>query len=140
MAEASDRDLGIQNDFFNQARKSRSRITILLNSGKRLAGRIKSFDRYTLILDAGGGAEEMVFKHAIATISVGSGRPTRRATITPSQQRDPRRARGPTRGRRRRRRHRPGPRSRPRSNRAEARSVTRTVTPARRPAVRPSRG
>jgi len=71
MAEVSDRDLGIQNDFFNQARKSRSRITILLNSGKRLAGRIKSFDRYTLILDAGGGAEEMVFKHAIATISVG---------------------------------------------------------------------
>lgn len=74
MAEASDRDLGVQNDFFNHARKSRSRITILLNSGKRLAGRIKSFDRYTLILDAGGGAEEMVFKHAIATISVG-GRP-----------------------------------------------------------------
>ena len=74
MAEASDRDLGIQNDFFNQARKSRSRITILLNSGKRLAGRIKSFDRYTLILDAGGGTEEMVFKHAIATITRG-GRP-----------------------------------------------------------------
>jgi host factor-I protein len=72
MAEASDRDLGVQNDFFNQARKSRSRITILLNSGKRLAGRIKSFDRYTLILDAGSGAEEMVFKHAIATISVGN--------------------------------------------------------------------
>jgi len=71
MAEASDRDLGVQNDFFNQARKSRSRITILLNSGKRLAGRIKSFDRYTLILDSGGGVEEMVFKHAIATIAVG---------------------------------------------------------------------
>ena len=74
MAEASDRDLGIQNDFFNQARKSRSRITILLNSGKRLAGRIKSFDRYTLILDAGGGTEELIFKHAIATITLG-GRP-----------------------------------------------------------------
>ena len=74
MAEASDRDLGVQNDFFNLARKSRSRITILLNSGKRLAGRIKSFDRYTLILDSGGGGEEMVFKHAIATISLG-GRP-----------------------------------------------------------------
>ena len=74
MAEANDRDLGVQNDFFNQARKTRSRITILLNSGKRLAGKIKSFDRYTLILDSGGGAEEMVFKHAIATISVG-GRP-----------------------------------------------------------------
>jgi host factor-I protein len=71
MAEANDRDLGVQNDFFNEARKTRSRITILLNSGKRLAGRIKSFDRYTLILDSGGGAEEMVFKHAIATISVG---------------------------------------------------------------------
>ena len=83
MAEASDRDLGIQNDFFNQARKSRSRVTILLNSGKRLAGQIKSFDRYTLILDAGGGTEEMVFKHAIATITVG-GRPHTEARHEPA--------------------------------------------------------
>ena len=94
MAEASDRDLGVQNDFFNLARKSRSRITILLNSGKRLAGRIKSFDRYTLILDSGGGGEEMVFKHAIATISLEAGPSTRpgAASTARRQRRAPRRA------------------------------------------------
>src|SRR5262249_60684810 len=58
MAEASDRDLGVQNEFFNQARKARSRITILVNSGKRLGGRSKAFERYISILSASGGAGE----------------------------------------------------------------------------------
>ena len=73
--ENQDRDLSVQNEFFNEARKMRSRISILLNNGKRLAGRIKSFDRFAIILDAGGGAEEMIFKHAIATISLAASRP-----------------------------------------------------------------
>src|SRR5439155_11737151 len=72
MSESTERDLNIQNDFFNQARKMRTRVTIFLTTGKRLVGRIRSFDRFTVILDVGGGAEEMVFKHAIATISTSS--------------------------------------------------------------------
>jgi host factor-I protein len=76
MSETTERDLSIQNDFFNQSRKLRTRVTIFLTTGKRLVGRIKSFDRFTLILDAGGGAEEMVFKHAIATISTSSRPPS----------------------------------------------------------------
>ncbi len=70
MSENQDREQGVQNDFFNEARKNRTRLSIFLTNGKRLAGRIKSFDRFAIVLDAGGGAEEMVFKHAIATISV----------------------------------------------------------------------
>lgn len=69
MSETPEKDLSIQNDFFNQARKARTRVAIFLTSGKRLSGRIKAFDRFTIILDAGGGVDEMVFKHAIATIS-----------------------------------------------------------------------
>ena len=69
MPDAPDKDLSIQNDFFNLARKSRTRVTIFLASGKRLVGRIKAFDRFTIILDAGNGADEMIFKHAIATVS-----------------------------------------------------------------------
>lgn len=58
----------IQNDFFNQARKDKARVVVYLNSGKKLMGRIKSFDKFTVILDNGQG-EQMIFKHAIATVS-----------------------------------------------------------------------
>jgi len=57
----------IQNDFFNQARKEKTRVAVFLNSGKRLGGRIKSFDKYTLLLDTPFG-DQIVFKHAIATV------------------------------------------------------------------------
>ena len=75
MSEIQDREQGIQNEFLNEARKNRTRLSIFLTSGKRLTGRIKSFDRFSIVLDAGGGAEEMVFKHAIATISTAAPRP-----------------------------------------------------------------
>ena len=58
----------LQNDFFNQARRDRARVTVFLNSGKKLTGRIKGFDRFTIILDGPGG-EQMIFKHAIATVN-----------------------------------------------------------------------
>lgn len=65
----SSRDIvNIQSDFFNRARKDRVRVTIFLNNGKKLVGRIKAFDRFTLILDGGAG-EQMIFKHAVATVS-----------------------------------------------------------------------
>ena len=68
--------LNIQNDFFNQARKDKLRMTVFLNNGKKLTGRIKSFDKFTLILDGENG-EQMIFKHAISTIST--------SKLTPSQ-------------------------------------------------------
>jgi host factor-I protein len=60
--------LNIQNTFFNQARKDRSKVTIYLTSGIKLLGRIKSFDKFTLILESNNG-EQMIFKHAISTVS-----------------------------------------------------------------------
>jgi len=63
-----DESLNIQNDFFNQARKDKARVLIFLNSGRKLTGRIKSFDRFTVILESGQG-EQMIFKHAIATVT-----------------------------------------------------------------------
>ena len=63
-----DGSLNIQNDFFNQARKEKARVQVFLNSGKKLTGRIKSFDKFTVILENNQG-EQMVFKHAIATIT-----------------------------------------------------------------------
>jgi host factor-I protein len=62
-------EANLQNDFFNHARKEHRTVTIFLTNGKRLTGRIKSFDKFTLLLDGPHG-ELMLFKHAISTVSV----------------------------------------------------------------------
>ena len=58
----------LQNDFFNAARKDRKVVTIFLGNGKKLTGRIKSFDKFTILLEGQHG-EQMIFKHAISTVS-----------------------------------------------------------------------
>lgn len=59
----------LQNDFFNAARKDRTPVTILLENGTKLVGRIRSFDKFTLLLESDQG-DQIVFKHAISTVSV----------------------------------------------------------------------
>ncbi len=63
----------LQNDFFNRIRKERLTVTVYLANGKKLVGRIKSFDKFTLLLDGPYG-EQIVFKHAISTVGGSSGR------------------------------------------------------------------
>lgn len=63
---------GIQNEFFNRARKERALLTVFLANGERLDGRIRAFDKFTILLDTNHG-DQMVFKHAIST--VGPARP-----------------------------------------------------------------
>jgi host factor-I protein len=41
-------------------------------SGVKLTGRIKSFDKYSVILEA-GSQEQLIFKHAISTVSIPRG-------------------------------------------------------------------
>ena len=62
----------IQDSFLNSARKERSNVTIYLMSGVKLTGRIKSFDKYSVILEA-GSQEQLIFKHAISTVSIPRG-------------------------------------------------------------------
>ena len=57
----------IQDGFLNTARKEKLLVTVYLSSGVKLAGRIRSFDRYSLILES-NSQEQLVFKHAIATV------------------------------------------------------------------------
>ena len=57
----------LQNEFFNQARRDRVVVTIYLTNGKKLTGRIKSFDKFSLLLDGHYG-EQVIYKHAISTI------------------------------------------------------------------------
>ena len=66
----------MQNDFFNRARRETQPVTIYLTNGKKLSGRIKSFDRFTVILQS-NRVDQMIFKHAISTVCVGAGPPER---------------------------------------------------------------
>ncbi len=42
-------------------------LTIYLMSGVKLSGRIKSFDKYSLVLET-NNQEQLIFKHAISTV------------------------------------------------------------------------
>jgi host factor-I protein len=59
----------IQEAFLNNARKDRVFLTIYLMSGVKLSGRIKSFDKYSVILES-NNQEQLIFKHAISTVVV----------------------------------------------------------------------
>lgn len=63
----------IQEAFLNNARKDKIFLTIYLMSGVKLSGRIKSFDKYSVILES-NNQEQLIFKHAISTVVVS--RPT----------------------------------------------------------------
>jgi len=57
----------IQDAFLNTLRREKDTVTIYLMNGAKLTGRIKSFDKFSLLLDSSAG-EQLIFKHAISTI------------------------------------------------------------------------
>src|SRR5207247_124727 len=57
----------IQDSFLNTARKDRAPITLYLLSGVKLSGRIRSFDKYSVVLES-NNQEQLIFKHAISTV------------------------------------------------------------------------
>ncbi|MGQ9916364.1 MAG: RNA chaperone Hfq [Bryobacteraceae bacterium] len=59
----------IQEAFLNNARKEKILLTIYLMSGVKLSGRIKSFDKYSVVLET-NNQEQLIFKHAISTVVV----------------------------------------------------------------------
>ena len=57
----------IQEGFLNNARKEKIQVTVYLVSGVKLIGRIRSFDKYSVVLDS-NHQEQLIFKHAISTV------------------------------------------------------------------------
>src|SRR5215469_6431485 len=57
----------IQDSFLNTARKEKTQLTIYLLSGVKLTGRIRSFDKYSVVLET-NNQEQLIFKHAISTV------------------------------------------------------------------------
>ena len=56
----------IQDTFLNTVRKDKTPITIYLVSGVKLTGKIRSFDKYSVLLE-NNSQEQLIFKHAIST-------------------------------------------------------------------------
>ena len=57
-----------QDAFLNHARRERVVMVVRLLDGTEVRGRIKAFDRFSLVVEV-SGAEQLVFKHAIATMA-----------------------------------------------------------------------
>ncbi len=59
----------IQDAFLNTSRREKTTVTFHLMHGEPLSGTIKSFDKFSVLLDI-DHTDVLVFKHAIASISV----------------------------------------------------------------------
>ena len=58
----------IQDAFLNSARREKITVVIHLLQGSTLTGRIKSFDKFSVLMDV-TGQDFLIFKHAISSIS-----------------------------------------------------------------------
>ena len=65
---ASVKPINLQENFLNQARKENVPVTIHLVNGFQIKGIIRGFDQFTVVIDS-MGRQQMVFKHAISTIT-----------------------------------------------------------------------
>ena len=57
----------VQDAFLNTVRREKIAVMIYLMSGAKLNGRVKSFDKYSVLLES-ASHEQLIFKHAISTI------------------------------------------------------------------------
>lgn len=57
----------IQDAFLNSARREKNTVVINLIQGGSLTGRIRSFDKFAVLLDV-SGQDHLIFKHSISSI------------------------------------------------------------------------
>ena len=58
----------LQDLFLNQARKERINVSIYLTNGFQHRGIVKGFDNFVIMIE-NEGKQNLIYKHAIATIS-----------------------------------------------------------------------
>ena len=57
----------IQDQYLNQARKEKVRVSVVMMSGEKLEGIIKSFDNFCLLIENRG--DVLLYQHAISSVS-----------------------------------------------------------------------
>jgi host factor-I protein len=68
MSDGKQAPQNIQDAFLNTVRREKTTVTVYLLNGAKLTGRIRSFDKFSVLLES-GSLEQLIFKHAISTIS-----------------------------------------------------------------------
>lgn len=58
----------LQDDLFLRAKRDGRVVTIFLLGGVRLTGRVRGYDKFTVLLEA-RDHEQLIYKHAISTVS-----------------------------------------------------------------------
>ena len=58
----------LQDTFLNNLRKNQVYVTVFLLNGFQLKGLIKSYDNFTVLLEA-EGKQNLIYKHAISTFA-----------------------------------------------------------------------
>ena len=99
MSDGKPAPQNIQDAFLNTVRRDKTTVMIYLVNGAKLTGRIRSFDKFSVLLEAGAN-EQLIFKHAISTISQtrrGSGDLRPQASFDTSSVESPRTANEPER-------------------------------------------
>ena len=74
----------IQDVFLNNVRKDKALTTIYLMTGATLTGKIKSFDKYSVILES-NNQDQLIFKHAISSVAAGKPAPGEPGTVAPTR-------------------------------------------------------
>jgi host factor-I protein len=64
----------IQDLYLNTVRRDKMLVTVFLISGVKLIGKIKAFDKYSVVLES-NNQEQLIFKHAISTVTMARGMP-----------------------------------------------------------------
>lgn len=73
----------VQDTYFNALRKDKASLIIYLVNGVRVFGRIRSFDKYSVLVE-NGNQDQLVFKHAISTVVLASASDRRTQGAEPS--------------------------------------------------------
>lgn len=68
MSDGKQAPQNIQDAFLNTVRREKTAVVVYLLNGAKLSGRIRSFDKFSVLLES-GSQEQLIFKHAISTIS-----------------------------------------------------------------------
>ncbi len=61
----------IQDQYLNQARKERVKVTLVMMTGEKLEGYIKSFDSFCILAECVG--DVLIYKHAVSSITSADG-------------------------------------------------------------------
>lgn len=60
--------INVQDGFFYQLRKDNTVVEVTLLSERKRIGRIRRFDKYAVVVEV-DGREELIYKHAIASVA-----------------------------------------------------------------------